>query len=604
MPRSFEKAKLKSLIALHRRPRRREDRHCGEETPMKKYAVTLVTMVLILLVMVSPSRAYGQEGRKTLGILPFAIHSSENLEYVRSGIWDMLISRLSAAGEIEVVDKQVIAGALEKRGTVDLVASDAYEIGRDLGLDYVLWGSITKIGSSVSLDGRLLDVATSTTPVGVSEQTRGMDDVIPKIGDLSRRVHAHIMGRELPVASLPAPIPPRQVQPPPQERAPGAEEPVDVFRTHQGTLTAIINPSYIMSPGVLDREGFFMSPRYPRKFKGMDIGDVDGDGKNDVVVIDRNTVMIYQLRDEGFTLKHTITGASFDNHIALDVADINENGRPEIIVTSMQRTRLTSFVIEYRDGAYETIASGLPWFLRVIESSEGPLLLGQEMGMDHPFERPIHEIVWENGAYRQGRRMPIPEGLSVYGMTLASLDGGRSERVIALDVHDRLNVYQKTTRPLSRIHIFGGSSELVWKSGEAYGGSDNVIPFELRRSGVAGSEKLGEDDNVYANVRILTYDLKGDGKNEIIIIKNESTTDRLLRNVKIFNRSEIYGFSWDGLGLLENWKTRTIQGYVTDYQFKDLNNDGRNQIVLALVLPTRQSVIVAYDLLLHDGRAN
>ncbi|MCK9229814.1 MAG: FG-GAP-like repeat-containing protein [Syntrophales bacterium] len=571
---------------------------------MKKYAVTLAAIVLILLVSLSPLRAYGQEERKSLGILPFTIHSSEDIEYVRSGIWDMLISRLSAAGEIDVVDKQAIVGALTARGVTELEVSDAYEIGRNLSLDYVLWGSITKIGSSISLDGRLLDVATQTAPVGVSEQTRGMDDVIPKIGDLSRRVHAHILGRDLPAAAPPAPVVSRQVQQQPQERTPGAGEPVDVLRSHQGTLTAIINPSYIMSPDVLDREGFFMSPRYPKKFKGMDIGDVDGDGKNEVVVIDRNTVMIYQLRDEGFVLKHSITGSSADNHIAVDVADINGNGTPEIIVTSMMRTRLNSFIIEYRDGAYETIAAGLPWFFRVIESSNGPQLLGQQLGMDHPFEKPIYQVIWDNGSYRQGRRMSIPEGLAVYGMTMASLDGGRTERVIALDTYDRLNVYQKTTKPLSKIHVFGGSSDLVWKSNEAFGGSDNLIDFELRRSGVAGSEKLGEEENVYANVRILTYDLKGDGKNEIIIIKNESTTERLLRNVKIFNRSEIYGFSWDGLGLLENWKTRSIQGYVTDYQFKDLNNDGRNQIVLALVLPTRQSVVVAYDLILHDGRSD
>jgi len=41
---------------------------------------------------------------------------------------------------------------------------------KGLNLDYVVWGSITKIGNSISLDAKLLDVSTYKTPVGVFEQ--------------------------------------------------------------------------------------------------------------------------------------------------------------------------------------------------------------------------------------------------------------------------------------------------------------------------------------------------------------------------------------------------------------------------------------------------
>ncbi|MDD5475890.1 MAG: VCBS repeat-containing protein, partial [Syntrophales bacterium] len=452
---------------------------------------------------------------------------------------------------------------------------------------------------SVSLDGKLMDVGAYTTPVGVYEQTRGMDDVIPKIGEFARRVKAHVMGEELPVASLPAAPP--TVSPRTDSAATPSDEPVDVLQSQRGTLTSVINPAFILSPDVLAREGFFMSQRYPRKFKGMDIGDVDGDGKNEVVVIDETNIFIYQQQNAELILKHTISGRSYDNFISVDVADINESGIPEIIVTSMVQERLNSFIVEYRDESYDTIASDLRWFLRVIESPQGPLLLGQEIGMNNPFDNPIYEITWENGAYRQGRRMPIPQGLSVYGTTMASLDRGRTERVIALDFLDYLNVYQRTTKHLDKIHVFRGGEELLWRSHEQYGGSDNQIHFRKQAGSAGMDSRISTEDNVYANVRILTYDLKGDGKNEVIIVRNMSAVGRMLQNVKLFTRSEICGFEWDGLGLLESWKTRTIQGYVTDYQFKDLNNDGRKQIVLSLVLPSQQSVIVAYDLALHDS---
>jgi hypothetical protein len=68
-----------------------------------------------------------------------------------------------------------------------------------------------------------------------------------------------------------------------------------------------------------------------------------------------------------------------------------------------------------------------------------------------------------------------------------------------------------------------------------------------------------------------------------------------------FTSSEISDLEWDGLGLVENWKTRKINGYVADYQFKDIDNDGQKEIVLALVLSQEgfgrgKSAIVAYKL--------
>jgi hypothetical protein len=55
------------------------------------------------------------------------------------------------------------------------------------------------------------------------------------------------------------------------------------------------------------------------------------------------------------------------------------------------------------------------------------------------------------------------------------------------------------------------------------------------------------------------------------------------------------------MGMVENWQTKKINGYVADYQFKDIDNDGENEVVLALVLSPGgilkdRSVIVAYDL--------
>ena len=102
-------------------------------------------------------------------------------------------------------------------------------------------------------------------------------------------------------------------------------------------------------------------------------------------------------------------------------------------------------------------------------------------------------------------------------------------------------------------------------------------------------------------MRILTYDMNKDGKKQIIIVKNLSSVGRVFTHLKLFTSSEIYNLEWDGLGMAENWRTKKINGYVADYCFKDIDNDGKPEIVLALVLSVGsslrdRSVIVVYKL--------
>ncbi|MDO9527982.1 MAG: VCBS repeat-containing protein [Syntrophales bacterium] len=532
---------------------------------------------------------------KKVAILPFSVHSSENIDYVRAGIWDMLFSRIAVSGKIDVVNKDSTLKALKEAGKKDLAQSDVYALGKKMNVDFIVWGSITKIGNSVSLDGKLVDIASYKSSVGVFAQCKGMDEVIPKIDDFAKRIDYHILGLVPSTFGLP---PAPQVMP--QQQAgqfPRESEIISRMKGGQGTYTSAINPDFINAAQPMQRRGFWMSPKYAAEFKGMDIGDVNNDGLNEIVVIDNYNIMIYQKKEKDFKLIQKIAGKSYDNYLSIDVADINKNGVPEIIVTSINRNLLGSFVLEFKDGKFKKIASDLRWFLRVIDVSDSPILLGQKMNVDNPFGNPIYNIVWKSSEYREGKKMKIPEGLSVYGLTIDNLGISKKERIIALNEYDHLCIFEKTDKPMSKIAVMTGSDEFLWKSDDVFGGSNNAFEiFEQQKAGDAT-----EKDLTFVKVRILTYDINKDGKKEIIVVKNLSSVGRIFKNLKVFTSSEIYDLEWDGLGLLENWKTRKINGYVADYQFKDIDNDGQNEIVLALNLTvggmkTRKSVLVAYDL--------
>jgi hypothetical protein len=194
--------------------------------------------------------------------------------------------------------------------------------------------------------------------------------------------------------------------------------------------------------------------------------------------------------------------------------------------------------------------------------------------------------------------MRIPQGLSVYGLTLDEIGTGAEEKIIAMTEDDYLCIYEQTTKPLSKLNVFGGSKETLFESDDVFGGSNNSIDLSSMQT---QSESEEGQNRYYINPRILTYDTNKDKKRELIIVKNLSASAGILKNIKLFTSSEVYNLEWDGLGLIENWKTRKIAGYVADYQFKDIDNDGENEIVLALVQSVgatigQRSVFVAYKM--------
>lgn len=566
---------------------------------MKKYLQLIFCLTIFLLI----TGSLWAKDKYTVTVLPFSTHSAENIDYLKQGIGEMLSTRIYVPHKIEVTGKNIVLDELKKAKAKELTLVDVFNIGKNLKSDYVVWGSITKIGKSISIDGKLVDITANKSAIGIFAQSQNVDDVIPKINDFSQRIVQHILG-----------IAPQETAPAVSSAAPATGEktaarplPPGVSRESQiiagmkagkrGTLTSSINAEYINSPEPINRRGFWMSQQLPTEFKGMDVGDVNNDSQNEVVVIDSYNVYIYQKTANELKLIEKKSGKAHQQYISVDVADINKNGVPEIIVTSLNNNVLESFVLEFKDGKYVNIASSIRWFLRVIDTPSGiPLLLGQDFGMGKPFDTPIYEIVWKNGKYVPDQKMKIPVGLSVYGLTIANVGTGGGEKVIALDELDYLCIFEKTNKHLSRIFTFASSNDdVIWRSDGNYGGSNTFI-------GKIDKKKPDENENsAYANLRILTFDTNNDGKKEVIIVKNISSTGRLFKHLNLFTSSEIYNLEWDGLGMIENWRTKKINGYVADYCFKDIDNDGKPEIVLALVMSTGasltgKSVLVVYEL--------
>src|SRR5512139_3560018 len=157
---------------------------------MKFRAILLCLLLAFILTLPSPSITQTRDPNKIykVAILPFMIHSQENLDYLREGINDILTSRITVEQRVVVIERSVVERALYEEKPMRLDETAATKIGMRIGADYVVLGSITKIGEYISLDARLISITEEKPPVTVYTQQKGIDDVMVKIGDFAQDI--------------------------------------------------------------------------------------------------------------------------------------------------------------------------------------------------------------------------------------------------------------------------------------------------------------------------------------------------------------------------------------------------------------------------------
>jgi len=503
---------------------------------MKSKLIFLFLIFSFVLTLPSPSNTQTQETRKVykVAILPFLIHSQENLDFLREGIYDILSSRITVEGRIVVIDRTIVEQALYEERPMRLDEAVAKKIGMKVEADYIILGSLTKIGDYISLDARLISVTEEKPPLGVYTQHKGIDDVMVKIGDFAQDIGYNILGRRA-MAGRPA-----------EQRRSSST------RAREET------------PSIKRSQAFGI------EMKGIDIGDVDGDGKNELVVMDNNNLYVFKYDGDKLALFQKIETGYENNFLALDVADVNRNGHAEIIVTSVFEDNLRSFILEYEEGKFRKITDKAGWFFRVLDHpKEGPILLGQQMGGEGVTSGPIYKFVWKKKSFEKGDKMPFPWGTKIFGLTMANIRNKETIDIVLLDDSDQLKI----------VSLDGKFS---WTTGERFGQTENSYETKRKKDDMFGFGGLTATKRIFIHGRIIVKDLHGDGLNEVIVNKN-SAEMKLLEKGRSFTSGEFYGLVWDGKVLNIHWKTREINGYIADYQVKDIDNDGEEELVVAVV---------------------
>jgi len=152
----------------------------------------LLRLCMVIVVLNVCHSGMGIAGGAKVAILPFEINAAEDIEYIHRGIREMITSRIGDGVQITVVEQNAVRDLLSTMRPGKLTKDVVRDIGGRLGSEYVISGSVTKIGTNLSIDMTLVSVSKEGVAWSVSAQSVGLDEVIPKVSILAQEIRSTI----------------------------------------------------------------------------------------------------------------------------------------------------------------------------------------------------------------------------------------------------------------------------------------------------------------------------------------------------------------------------------------------------------------------------
>ncbi len=564
---------------------------------MKPLKFTIIRSLLIFflaLSVLSFNFSSAAAEQKRIALLPFKINSAQDLSFLKDGIFDMLSSRLSKEGRVEVFSREQVAGAVQTEGAPGKInAAAARRIGTRLNADFVLFGSLTVLGENVSIDAKMVDISGSKPTMTFFDQSQDLGAVITKINLIAADINDKMFG--LPQVSGPAKTPAAvaaapaaKAQPPKKSSVHAHPEKIlqDDGFISQGKSEDIAILGSNRGATQASQPLFWRSASFKHRINGIALGDVDGDGKIETITITPHDLLIYRSAGGVFSRTAKIEESNNKNLIGVDSADINENGYAEIFITSLnaENKLVNSFVLEFDGKKFTKLIDNSRWYYRVANTpSRDKILLGQRPSSGKPSAGAIYEMKWLNREYVPADPIKTPRNTNLLGLTIGDVLNNGQESAVAYKSNDYIQVIKS-------------SGSTLWGSGDRFGGSMLYYNLPINDRGQV-------ENKMYYPLRLVVWHNKVRQESEVITVKNHDITNRKLE-YRYFSKTHLVSFKWDGVGLAPHWKTRQFSGYIQDFSVGDFDNDGRDELVAALIIKEgrvafigeAKSTIIGYEL--------
>ncbi|RLB68038.1 MAG: hypothetical protein DRH04_07225 [Deltaproteobacteria bacterium] len=279
--------------------------------------------------------------------------------------------------------------------------------------------------------------------------------------------------------------------------------------------------------------------------KSMDMGDLTGDRQTEVVFTDGEKIYVYTLTQKGLKYRYRYHFDKWGAIMNLQVADIDGDRKNELIVNTIKETEdgFSSFIIAYRQGKFKVIASNIPFAMGIIGGASvarGGYFLGQVFTMETVFGSQVYRLALKGGEIKSREAFAVPHGFRIPGALYDDVNGDGRRELCFINEQNFLEIYQGSKR--------------LWISDERVGGSLNNVQVEV------GTPKVSYTDKKQINIGLRACDVDGDGRKEMLLVKNTSSMSTGLGEYGFLNKGSVMLLKKSNVGFSLRPLTGKLEG--------------------------------------------
>lgn len=484
--------------------------------------------------------------------------SAGNYAYLRNSIQAMIASRLAAKERVNVLDKTFSTGelnAMMQRGKQETLSIGGQQA------DYLVTGTLFSLTSGLEIQVDLYPLADDNEILHFSVISTNPDTLIADVEKLSGEIAQTAFGVET-VLQLDS----SKVGGGNTNSAFITVHPEAAYKknVYSGTIIGVAGS------GVTTRgRGAKIDKTLPMEMTAMAVGDVTGDGQQDILVLAGLELKLYRVEEKAIVqLAETRLPNSLIGH-ALNLADLNGDGKEEIYISATDGLDVSSMILNFDiQTGFQVFSQNIRWYLRpILVPGKGLQLAGQKRGLAKiELVRPGIFLLaqGENGKITELSRLPLPESVNLFDFVYADLDGDTFYETVVVDRNEKLRVYSP-------------GNQLMWVSKKNYGSSKIYLgPGQGSAANEVDRQNFTVDENytrelIFVPGRILVTDTDGDGKEEVVVTEGKKTGFGYFKRLRFYESGAIVSLAWNGSSMAEWWRTGNFKGYVAGHGFSLLD---------------------------------
>jgi hypothetical protein len=427
--------------------------------PVRHVARAVLGAVLLLsCVLTSPVPASAAGYTRRIAIAPFASLTKEEIGATVSVLPRLLASRLMALAGADVV--LLPAGGISPEAAA-----------KEAKVPLLLQGTVSKLGKGYSVDTIVTDLETGKPAGAFFAAAATEDDIIAQLGVLSGEIAEKLFGVQGAIRAVPPPAPASLALPAVPAPSPPASALPSSASLPSATITAPVKgaaPDERWTPSSMKR--ISRSDKIPDELHGVVTGDVDAEGDGEVLAFGKRVIYIYRVKGKEL-LPYTRITRGLPGHILnVEAVDLDGDGKKEILVSGLEGEYLGSSVLKRKGDVYEPVAGRIPYHLVVLPDWQGkPVVVGQQLGSDTPFEGRLHAMSWTGKTLVAGAPLPADTRIAPLSSGIPGLSSARFGKEWRL-------IY---TDPDGHLRVLDAAGNTEFRSAKRYGAATDDLEYGL-----------------------------------------------------------------------------------------------------------------------------